>query len=659
MNVMTRKRKGNICSMVTIFMMVVAIFGSLFITFNETVKADALTTDFSHYKPITINSSQVSGNLTNFPVLINITDTDLRDGVTNDSGWDIAFFNETDVQLNHEIELWDNTTGQLVAWVNVTNVLCDEDTTIYIYYGDDDIASTCENVPETWDSNFIAVYHFNDASDNITDSTYKENTTVVVGAPTYEQTGIAGYCVQGDGDDGWALDEDFDNSGENISGSANFTLETWYYTTSDSAYQRHYVFYNNTGIWTGLRGDQDDDIRFTHDTTGSANWDTLDANGAYTTNTWTYVVNVFNGIETLKSIYVNSVFNISNANTANIGDREEGDDGNSILVYYRDGDEGFVGYADEMRVSSIPRSTDYINATYNTIINGTDGGFFSLGAESGSQMVVETPSPANTATGVSINLAQTSITIEQLSGETFNWTIQGAFLTNSNANGATNGSKTATVTAPLSYSTEYTWYVNATDGATWDNKTYTFTTLAEPGSEAVTIEKSANVSTVASGTESVKINYTIWVNNTGSQNFTWVLVNDTKFNCSCHDFYETGGADYDTNATEENGYTVTHDVCFRTFNYTNTLNASESLVFWYSIVLHNCSDVTYGTATNTAVVTVGNSTVTDTDSWSITWGDIPIEIELHEVITPFIWTIIILTVLFGFLGVVLKSLRGM
>ena len=70
--------------------------------------------DWGFRKLITINSSQVNCDLSNFPVLINITDVDLRD-YAQDDGEDIAFiwFADNTTKLNHEIEFFDDATGEL------------------------------------------------------------------------------------------------------------------------------------------------------------------------------------------------------------------------------------------------------------------------------------------------------------------------------------------------------------------------------------------------------------------------------------------------------------------------------------------------------------------------------------------------------------------
>jgi len=105
-------------------------------------------TDWQLRKQITINSAQVTSSLTDFPVLISVTDTDLSAARTD--GNDILFTAGDGVtQLSHEIESWDDASGNLVAWVKVPSLSSVSDTDIYIYY-DNGVASNQEDASGTW-----------------------------------------------------------------------------------------------------------------------------------------------------------------------------------------------------------------------------------------------------------------------------------------------------------------------------------------------------------------------------------------------------------------------------------------------------------------------------------------------------------------------------
>lgn len=102
------------------------------------------------------------------------------------------------------------------------------------------------------------------------------------------------------------------------------------------------------------------------------------------------------------------------------------------------------------------------------------------GLVSGSATVpaLSNESPTDNLTNVDITQSTVNVTIYDLE-ETFNWTIQGLYITNAGANGASNGSKSANTITPLPFNTLIIWYINVTDGTNWTNATYSFTTRTE------------------------------------------------------------------------------------------------------------------------------------------------------------------------------------
>ena len=129
----------------------------------------------------------------------------------------------------------------------------------------------------------------------------------------------------------------------------------------------------------------------------------------------------------------------------------------------------------------------------------------------------------------------------------------------------------------------------------------------------VTIEKISNISSVANGSTYALINYSIWVNNTGSGPLTNIVVNDTKFNCSCHDFNETA---FSSNIP---WHSITNHSCHRLFN-TSTLAIGGSWHIWYTVNLSNCSGVTTGTVRNNVSVNATELTSAEETFRTISWG---------------------------------------
>jgi PKD repeat protein len=74
------------------------------------------------------------------------------------------------------------------------------------------------------------------------------------------------------------------------------------------------------------------------------------------------------------------------------------------------------------------------------------------------------------------------VTIQDIDSDMFNWSITTSpNIGNSSGFNSSNGVKNCSIIVSLAYSTTYTWYVNASDGAYWTNKTYWFTTTSSGG----------------------------------------------------------------------------------------------------------------------------------------------------------------------------------
>jgi len=115
-------------------------------------------------KQLTVLAADVTGasSLTDFPLLVSITDTDLKDNARSD-GFDI-FFTESDgtTVIPYERESYDSTTGELIAWVLVD--LSDTvDNNFFMFYGNPNATDQQDPLP-VWNTRFQDVFHFNQTS---------------------------------------------------------------------------------------------------------------------------------------------------------------------------------------------------------------------------------------------------------------------------------------------------------------------------------------------------------------------------------------------------------------------------------------------------------------------------------------------------------------
>ncbi len=139
---------------------------------------------WSQRKAITIQRSKVPSTQTNFPVLVDITDSSLQANAQS-NGNDILFTSgDGTTKLSHEIELYTSATGRLTAWVKVPTLSSTQDTVIYMYYGNASAADQ-SNASAVWDSSFKGVWHLKDGTTlTANDSTSNANNGTLVNTPT-------------------------------------------------------------------------------------------------------------------------------------------------------------------------------------------------------------------------------------------------------------------------------------------------------------------------------------------------------------------------------------------------------------------------------------------------------------------------------------------
>ncbi len=135
-------------------------------------------------KSITIDNTKVNGNQTDFPVWIDLTDSDIA-ARAQPSGSDI-YFTAADgtTVLDYEIQGWNATTHRLSAWVRVPALAGNAPTVLYVYYGDP-AATAMPNAAGVFKSSFSAVWHLEDATSA---TTIADATGTHAGTPSFSTT---------------------------------------------------------------------------------------------------------------------------------------------------------------------------------------------------------------------------------------------------------------------------------------------------------------------------------------------------------------------------------------------------------------------------------------------------------------------------------------
>ena len=370
-------KKNTAGSIIITILLIVAFFSTFLIFIPEQVSA-ASYSDFSNSKELTIESDLIDATLTNFPLLVHDNTGDLLGNVLA-NGSDIAFFNTSKAtQFNHEIEEYNSTTGELIAWVNVTTISDSVDTVFYMYYNDSDGGYPVGYNPESvWDANYVGVYHFNESTGNRIDSTNHNNDITPGGDPTRTESKI-GYGVAFDGDDYFVYDGVYGNG--TLDHSENISVELWVQTTAAAhsfAILRSYVDVT-TYIFYGTAGN----LFFFNVWNGTAATQSLSVN-QYVQNAYNYIASTYNNVTYNNTMY----FNGTHENTTNVPDGvslaggDEGTDPETNFFRYRKGtpDSFLTGDVDELRISNITRNASWINASFHS--QNETAGFLTFGAQ--------------------------------------------------------------------------------------------------------------------------------------------------------------------------------------------------------------------------------------------------------------------------------------
>ena len=197
---------------------------------------DSLTYD--NRKKITVSNTNIDGDLADFPLLVKlVADTDIG-GISNADGFDIRFTQDDgETLLYYERESFAIASGDATGqfWVR-TNLLTASTTDIYIYYRAIDTADGAD-IANTWESNYKAVHHFNEASGNIIDATSNDCDGAETGTnPTYNQTGKISTTS------GMVFNGGYFNLGDHaaLNITDDITIEMIIYPTSVSARRNPY-----------------------------------------------------------------------------------------------------------------------------------------------------------------------------------------------------------------------------------------------------------------------------------------------------------------------------------------------------------------------------------------------------------------------------------
>jgi hypothetical protein len=306
---------------------------------------------------LVFDHGQVGGSLTNFPLLVRVTDAQLATAAAS-SGSDIHFLAaDQSSALDYEIEAFDPATGSLVAWVRAPSLDATTDLVLYLGYGDGHPDRS--NPSGVWSAHHY-VWHLAQDPGASGSGTIKDSTARAHGSPQGAMTSansIAAVAGRGISFDGVNDCISFSND---LTGSGPTTIQGWVKQTPQSSGLGSAVL--------GLGNQAANQARFLFSLDLASGQTKVGLYGndrtgvSIATGVWTQLVWTLDS--GMSRLYVNGALvdgpaALNGANTAGTAGRI----GNSTFPSYN---FFLSGQLDEVRVSTTALSTAWISTEYNS-----------------------------------------------------------------------------------------------------------------------------------------------------------------------------------------------------------------------------------------------------------------------------------------------------
>ncbi len=327
------------------------------------VLSDWWNQSFSYRREI--NLSNTAGNLTDYQVkIIKNFSTEYTNGKINKTCKDLRFTNSTDDELGYWLEECQlNETDNATAWVNVTSIPNNTNTTIYMYYGNPSVSST-----SSIDNTFIREI---DGTQPVRGS-WRMN----------EGSGTTAYDTSGNANDGtinggetWVDGKikkalDFDGVDDNVDCGNDTSLDltdslsisVWFYQKGESGdtYPRLVAKGQNEQYEIFLLEDTRDDGAFRIEEGGS-NYDAGRSDFTWNLNEWHHIVGTYNG--SLGKLYFDGVEQPTTVSPSapldSVSDNVTIGDWNTL------GERRFNGTIDELQIYDRALTAEEVSDLYN------------------------------------------------------------------------------------------------------------------------------------------------------------------------------------------------------------------------------------------------------------------------------------------------------
>jgi RHS repeat-associated protein len=344
---------------------------------------------YLYHRTLTIDHTKIPNtDQANFPVLISGTYGFLANianggNVRSPNGFDIAFSLGCDptAKLDHEIESYRASDGTVRMWVRIPSLSHTADTVIYVWYGSATVTTSQENPAGVWGSGYRGVWHLGDISTGTAKDSSGNGFNGTVQGATVGAGQIGGAASFAGGQ--------YIDMGSMGAIPAQGTISMWVnssriamqdpFTTSPLGVPCCQPAYPPPCGNSGFRVEMHDDGQF-YQLTGSdatdcwINFTGPNYTKSFTTNTWHYIAASWNSQTNTETVYYDSAapqsfynpFWATNFTAVKVG------------VGW-DMSRTWVGQIDEVRISPVLRSADWIAAEYANQLSPAT--FYAVGIE--------------------------------------------------------------------------------------------------------------------------------------------------------------------------------------------------------------------------------------------------------------------------------------
>jgi RHS repeat-associated protein len=387
----------------------------------------AFSNGYEYRHILTIDHTKVpNSDQTDLPVLVSGTFPDLANianggKVRSIGGFDIIFTSDPAGQnrLDHEIDSYDALTGRVNFWVRVPLLSHAADTILYLWNGNGSVASSLENRAGVWRNGYAAVYHLGSDTVSAIDAT---------GQATGYMNGVTGGAGISGGaavTSGATTSYIRVPSSSSIKPASALTVEAWAKPNATNMWAKILCLdYHANGSWYAPYASYslgiDNTSHYQFLTTTSGTLKGVVTNTGVSLGNWQHLAGTYDG--SILKAYVNGVPQTNTAAASGAIDYGTSKDLNlGVESVYANINENFIGTFDEVRISSVARSADWIATEYNNQSSPQAFSSISSGLTIDSAPVLDSLTPNSGSVGTVVTIRGAGFGATQADGTvTFN-----------------------------------------------------------------------------------------------------------------------------------------------------------------------------------------------------------------------------------------------